>query len=104
MSTTSKLVLASACATTFGIIGYVHYKQKDDRWVCIVLYDLWLNLLKNFIINIYCSDKLHEGVVRDWERQQARKRENTYLLQQQIDLTKQLKNDWMRISIGCSGW
>lgn len=36
-------------------------------------------------------DKLHEGVIRDVERQQRRKMENTYLLQQQIDLTKQLK-------------
>lgn len=36
-------------------------------------------------------EKLHEGVVRDLERQQRRKTENTYVLQQQIDLTKQLK-------------
>lgn len=36
--------------------------------------------------------KLHEGVIRDIERQQRRKAENLYNLQQQIDLTKQLQN------------
>lgn len=42
---------------------------------------------------LYFSDKLHEGVIKDLERQQKRKRENTYLLQQEIDLTKQLRKD-----------
>ena len=36
-------------------------------------------------------DKMHDGVLRDVERQQRRKIENTYLLQQQLELTKQLK-------------
>lgn len=37
------------------------------------------------------SLKLHDGVLRDVEQQQRRKHENTYTLQQQIDITKQLK-------------
>lgn len=36
-------------------------------------------------------DKLHEGVLRDVQRQEMRKRENLYNLQRQIDLTKELK-------------
>ncbi|GLV32851.1 uncharacterized protein CBL_00442 [Carabus blaptoides fortunei] len=68
MSLTSKLVLGAACAFSCGIIGYVHFKQKIDR------------------------EKLHEGVIRDLERQQKRKTENIYVLQQQIELTKQLQN------------
>jgi len=36
--------------------------------------------------------KLHQGVLRDVEQQQRRKHENTYALQQQIDITKQLKS------------
>lgn len=36
---------------------------------------------------------LHEGVIRDIQRQQQRKIENTYNLQQQIELTKQLKQE-----------
>jgi hypothetical protein len=36
-------------------------------------------------------DRLHDGVIRDVERQQRRKTENLYLLQQQIELTKQLR-------------
>lgn len=36
-------------------------------------------------------EKVHEGVIRDVERQQRRKAENLYNLQQQIDLTKQLQ-------------
>ncbi|KAM7351370.1 protein PET117 homolog, mitochondrial [Cochliomyia hominivorax] len=67
MSLASKITLAASFVISGGIIGYVHLKQTNDR------------------------EKLHEGVVRDIERQQRRKTENTYVLQQQIDLTKQLK-------------
>ena len=35
--------------------------------------------------------RLHDGVIRDVERQQRRKIENLYVLQEQIDLTKRLK-------------
>lgn len=38
-------------------------------------------------------NRLHEGVIRDVERQQRRKMENIVVLQQQIDLTKQLRGD-----------
>ncbi|XP_058823702.1 protein PET117 homolog, mitochondrial [Topomyia yanbarensis] len=67
MSVTSKVVFLGACVGSISIIGYVHYKQNYDR------------------------AKLHEGVIRDVQRQQQRKIENTYNLQQQIELTKQLK-------------
>ncbi|XP_053644815.1 protein PET117 homolog, mitochondrial [Cherax quadricarinatus] len=69
MSLASKVTLGAACCTTLGIIVYVHIKQNIDR------------------------ERLHEGVIRDVERQQRRKTENIYLLQQQADLTKQLRND-----------
>lgn len=42
----------------------------------------------NFITN---REKLHEGVLKDVERQQRRKIENMYVLQQQAELTKQLR-------------
>ncbi|KAL9925282.1 protein PET117 homolog, mitochondrial [Glossina fuscipes] len=67
MSLTSKLTLTVSIITTACIIGYVHLKQATDQ------------------------ENLHEGVLRDIERQQRRKLENTYTLQKQIDLTKQLK-------------
>ncbi|XP_073822368.1 protein PET117 homolog, mitochondrial [Musca autumnalis] len=67
MSLASKATLVASFIVSGGIIGYVHFKQTSDR------------------------EKLHEGVVRDVERQQRRKMENTYTLQKQIDLTKQLK-------------
>ncbi|XP_055680932.1 protein PET117 homolog, mitochondrial [Lutzomyia longipalpis] len=69
MSTLAKTTLAVSCAISVGIIGYVHYKQQYDR------------------------AKLHEGVLRDIERQQMRKLENTYRLQEQIELTRQLRKD-----------
>lgn len=34
---------------------------------------------------------MHSGVVRDLEARQKRKTENLYILQKQIDLTKELK-------------
>ncbi|KAH8334629.1 hypothetical protein KR059_012557, partial [Drosophila kikkawai] len=67
MSATSKITLGMAVTVSTAIIGYVHYKQAADRL------------------------KLHDGVLRDVEQQQRRKHENRYALQQQIDITKQLK-------------
>ncbi|KDR13972.1 hypothetical protein L798_11930 [Zootermopsis nevadensis] len=67
MSYTSKIALGAAITVSVGTISYVHYKQHLDR------------------------NRLHDGVIRDVERQQRRKTENIYLLQQQIELTKQLK-------------
>lgn len=34
---------------------------------------------------------MHSGVLKDIERRQRRKQENIYVLQQQIDLAKELK-------------
>lgn len=67
MSLASKVTFTLCCATSFGIIGYVHYKQEYDR------------------------QKLHLGVVRDIERQNRRKAENLYILDQQNQLTQQLQ-------------
>lgn len=69
MSTTSKMTFISSVLITGGIIGYVHYKQQLDR------------------------EKLHEGVIRDVERQQMRKIENMYILEKQAELTKRLRNE-----------
>ncbi|KAK0088779.1 hypothetical protein PV325_010719 [Microctonus aethiopoides] len=67
MSFASRSVLVASCTGTCGIIAYVHYKQQYDR------------------------EKLHLGVVRDIEMQERRKAENIYILQQQQELTKHLK-------------
>ncbi|KAF7405473.1 hypothetical protein V1477_010644 [Vespula maculifrons] len=67
MSTLAKLTFATCCLISVSIIGYVHYKQQYDR------------------------ELLHEGVLRDIERQQRRKIENIYNLQQQIELTRELR-------------
>ncbi|XP_028163706.1 protein PET117 homolog, mitochondrial [Ostrinia furnacalis] len=68
-SQTSKLVLGLSCAVTVGIVSYVHIKQQADR------------------------EKMHEGVVRDIERQQRRKIENLYILEKQKELTNKLKKE-----------
>ncbi|PNF26523.1 hypothetical protein B7P43_G13966 [Cryptotermes secundus] len=67
MSLVSRIALGAAITMSVGIISYVHYKQHLDR------------------------DRLHDGVIRDVERQQRRKTENIYLLQQQLELTRQLR-------------
>lgn len=67
MSLASRITLGASCVLTVGIVTYVHMKQNIDR------------------------EKLHEGVIRDVERQQRRKIENIYTLQQQAELTKQLR-------------
>lgn len=71
MSVVAKLFLAASIVATSGTVFYVHYKQNYDR------------------------ELLHEGVIRDIERQQRRKVENLYVLQRQIDLAKELKKlEW----------
>lgn len=70
-------------------------KNRSVRASCKKYYIIRENHLPVIIIYIYVlhySEKLHEGVIRDLERQQKRKTENIYVLQQQIELTKQLKN------------
>lgn len=69
MSLTSKVVFTLACGASISTIFYVHYKQNLDR------------------------QKLHEGVIKDIERQQMRKLENTYNLQNQAELTKILRKN-----------
>lgn len=49
MSTTSKIVFGVSCLTSVSIIGFVHYQQQDDL------------------------NKLHEGVIKDIERQEIRR-------------------------------
>ncbi|KAG7199424.1 hypothetical protein KM043_014052 [Ampulex compressa] len=66
MSTAAKVTFAACCATTIGIIGYVHIKQQYDR------------------------EQLHLGVIRDLERQEFRKAERLHILQQQIELGNEL--------------
>ncbi|XP_032685719.1 protein PET117 homolog, mitochondrial [Odontomachus brunneus] len=67
MSIAAKATFSLCCVVSIGIIGYVHYKQSYDR------------------------QQLHLGVVRDIERRERRKAENAYILQQQIELTKELR-------------
>lgn len=66
MSTTSKVVLAGSVVASLGTIFYVHYKQEVER------------------------AELHEGVIKDVERQRMRQIENLHVLQRQKDLTKEL--------------
>lgn len=67
MSLTSKISLISCGIVAIGIVLRVHYVQQYER------------------------DQLHEGVVRDIKRQEQRKQQNLYLLQQQIELTTELQ-------------
>ncbi|CAH1644357.1 unnamed protein product [Spodoptera littoralis] len=68
-SGTSKFVLLLSCSVTLGIVSYVHIKQQTDR------------------------ERMHEGVIKDVERQQRRKIENLYILEKQNELTKKLKKE-----------
>ncbi|XP_069811052.1 protein PET117 homolog, mitochondrial [Dendropsophus ebraccatus] len=68
MSTRSKVVLGISVVLSVGIVVGVHVKQNLDR------------------------ERLRMGVVHDLERQR-RKEENLRLLQEQIELTKQLESE-----------
>jgi len=63
MSALAKSVFFASCVGAIGIVAYVHWKQVLDR------------------------QYLHEGILRDIERQE-KKRENLENLQAQIELTK----------------
>ncbi|CAG0897665.1 unnamed protein product [Cyprideis torosa] len=64
MSRTSKVVLLIAAGTSLGIVAFVHYKQAEDR------------------------HRLKQGIVRDIERQEKKKRENLERLREQEVITK----------------
>ncbi|XP_051549756.1 protein PET117 homolog, mitochondrial [Myxocyprinus asiaticus] len=65
MSTASKVVLGLSIVLTISTVAGVHIKQSWDR------------------------QRLHEGVLRDLERVE-RKRENLRMLEEQIQLTREL--------------
>ncbi|CAL7939515.1 unnamed protein product [Xylocopa violacea] len=67
MSLAAKTTFALCCATTIGIIYYVHHEQESAR------------------------KQLHVGVERDIQRQEQRKQENLFMLEQQKNLTNQLR-------------
>ncbi|CAM5136386.1 unnamed protein product [Natator depressus] len=66
MSTASKVALGISVLLSAGTVAAVHIQQRRVK------------------------ERLHEGVIRDLERQ-SRKLENIRLLQEQITLTKQLE-------------
>lgn len=66
MSATAKACLVGSITASLGIVFYVHYKQEVER------------------------TQLHEGVIKDLERQRMRQIENITILQKQSDLAKQL--------------
>jgi hypothetical protein len=43
--------------------------------------------------NVNFRQQLHQGVLTDMERRQRRKQENLYVLQQQIDLAKEIRKE-----------
>jgi len=74
MSTASKVTLLVTTVASLGIIWTVHSRQVEDR------------------------AKLHEGIIRDVERQTKKKIENQHYLVQQQELAKlyrkaELKDD-----------
>lgn len=69
MSTMAKLCLAGSVSVSAGIVFYVHYRQEAER------------------------TQLHEGVIKDLERQRMRQIENITILQKQRDLEKQLSQN-----------
>lgn len=71
MSTASKVTLGISLVVTAGIITAVHLKKKSD------------------------SEKLREGVYRDLERQE-RKRKNKAELEEQAKLTQILRENQER--------
>ncbi|KAK5873300.1 hypothetical protein PBY51_018351 [Eleginops maclovinus] len=71
MSTASKVVLGVSVGLTLSTVAAVHLKQTWDR------------------------QRLHEGVIRDLERQE-RKKENLRLLEEQRILTVQLQEEQRR--------
>ncbi|XP_062295481.1 protein PET117 homolog, mitochondrial [Scomber scombrus] len=71
MSATSKVVLGVSVVLTLSTVSAVHLKQTWDR------------------------ERLHDGVIRDLERQE-KKKENLRLLEEQRSLTKQLEEQRQR--------
>lgn len=89
MSTASKAIFGLCCVASVGIIGYVHYKQAYDR------YRYYITIFKQSTIALravlHFRQQLHLGVIRDIEQRERRKAENLYVLQQQVELAKEVR-------------
>jgi len=72
MSLASKVVLGAAITFTVSVVSYVHVKQGLDR------------------------ESMKTGVVRDVQRQEMKKRQNLKQAQDQIELTKALREQQQR--------
>ena len=64
-------------------------KKSVSLYIIIPLSSAFIEV-QSYIRYLYRTN-LHEGVIRDVERQRRRQAENLYRLQQQIDLSKELK-------------
>ncbi|ESO09639.1 hypothetical protein HELRODRAFT_92274 [Helobdella robusta] len=69
MSLVAKITLGISVTFTCGMVAYVHLKQQADRL------------------------SMREGVLLDLQRQEMKRRQNTKMLQDQIELTKMLKSE-----------
>jgi len=68
MSLASKIALGAALTFTVSVVTYVHVKQSADR------------------------ESMKSGVVLDIQRQEMRKRQNVKQAQDQIELTRALRD------------
>jgi len=73
MSLTSKLTLCASVTFTVSVVTYVHYKQNTDR------------------------QSMKTGVIRDVQRQEMKKIQNLKQLQDQIEITKALKEQQLAL-------
>jgi PET assembly of cytochrome c oxidase, mitochondrial len=90
MSKASKVFFGVSCLTAATIIGYVHFKQSYDRYLQIFCW----HFAGYWPVMLYLSrEMLHQGVAENLARQNMGKTQNTFMLQQQKDLTKKLQRE-----------
>ena len=92
MSTASKVTLALTTLGSLAIIYTVHKNQVSlVCYLWALVYILYVNPSNGFLMfsnKVEDRAKLHDGIVRDLERQAKKKTVNHQLLVQQQELTK----------------
>jgi protein PET117 len=89
MSQASRIALATTSTFTCGMIAWVHFRQKAERYVCsalsFLLIFIYIYLLDPFPLTRNIKN-MHQGVVLDMERQRVKKeRELDFEMQRQLE-------------------
>lgn len=93
MSQASRIALATTSTFTCGMIAWVHFRQREEKNVCsaLAICSPSSAISCSLLTNNYYTQVMHQGVVRDMERQRIKKEREL-----DFDMQRQLEEEYKR--------